>query len=211
MRIGIFGGTFDPPHVGHLILAAEALDQLRLDKILWVVTADPPHKQDQNILPVSDRLSLVRAALKGNPAFDISRVEIDRPGPHYALDTIKILQQQYPDDVLIYLIGADSLRDLPTWHKPDQLIEQMGEFGVMRRPDVDLDLSELHARFQGLAEKLTFIDTPMIEISSTEIRERAAGGRPYRYFVPFDVYDFIEKRQLYKPVISQGENSGAGA
>lgn len=209
MRIGIFGGTFDPPHVGHLILASEALSQLSLDKILWVVTADPPHKQDQSISPVSDRLSMVRAALKGNPAFEISLVEIDRPGPHFALDTIKLLQQQFPDAELIYLIGADSLRDLPTWHKPDELIEKVDGLGVMPRPDIDLDLSDLTARFPGLSGKLIFIDTPLIEISSSQIRERAAASQPYRYFVPYDVYEFIEKKQLYYNSISQSQKPGA--
>lgn len=208
MRIGIFGGTFDPPHVGHLILASEALDQLKLDKVLWVVTADPPHKQDQYISPVTDRLSLVRAALKGNPAFEISSVEIDRPGPHYALDTIKILEQQFSDGELIYLIGADSLRDLPAWHKPDELIDQIAGLGVMRRPEVNLDLSILHARFSGLAKKLTFIDTPLVEISSSQIRERAAESRPYRYFVPCEVYELIEKKQLYRNYTPQGQTPG---
>ncbi len=211
MRIGIFGGTFDPPHIGHLILASEALDQLKLDKVMWLVTADPPHKQDQFISPVTDRISLVRAALKGNPSFEISRVEIDRPGPHYALDTVKILKEQYPEAELIYLIGADSLRDLPTWHKPEELIDQIDGLGVMRRHDIELDMRELDARFANLAKKLKFIDTPLVEISSSQIRERAAQGRPYRYFVPYDVYEFIEKRQLYRNLIDHDLTAGAGA
>lgn len=197
MRIGIFGGTFDPPHFGHLILASEALDQLHLDKVLWTVTADPPHKQDQTISPVNDRLAMVRAAFQGNPAFDISHVEIDRPGPHYAVDTVKILQQQFPDAELIYLIGADSLRDIPTWHKPQELIAQVAGFGVMGRPEVNFDLLDLESQFPGLIAKVTFIDTPLIQISASQIRERAATCRPFRYFVPYDVFQFIEKKQLY--------------
>lgn len=211
MRVGIFGGTFDPPHMGHLILASEALDQLKLDRILWVVTADPPHKQDQSISPVTDRISLVRAALKGNPAFEISRVEIDRPGPHYALDSVKILKDQYPEDELIYLIGADSLRDLPTWHKPDELIAEVAGLGVMRRPGVEIALSDLEARFPNLAAKIAYIDTPLVEISSSEIRERVAESRPFRYFVPFDVYELIEKRQLYQNFDQQGRAGGASS
>jgi len=211
MRIGIFGGTFDPPHIGHLILASEAIDQLKLDKVMWLVTADPPHKQDQFISPITDRISLVRAALKGNPSFEISRVEIDRPGPHYALDTVKILKEQYPEAEWIYLIGADSLRDLPTWHKPDELIDQIDGLGVMRRHDIELDMHELDARFANLAKKLKFIDTPLVEISSSQIRERAAQGRPYRYFVPNDVYEFIEKRQLYRNLNDHDLPAGAGA
>lgn len=209
MRIGIFGGTFDPPHIGHLILASEALDQLKLDKILWALTADPPHKQNQMISPVTDRLALVRSALKGSPAFELSRVEIDRPGPHYALDTVKILQMEYPHAELIYLIGADSLRDLPIWHKPDELIAQVAGFGVMRRPEAELDLSRLNAHFPGLAKKLAFIETPLIEISSSQIRERAAAGKPYRYFLPFEVFQYIERKQLYRGTSPAEQTSGA--
>lgn len=211
MRIGIFGGTFDPPHLGHLILASEALDQLALDKVVWLVTADPPHKQDQFISPVTDRISLVRAALKGNPSFEISRVEIDRPGPHYALDTVKILKKQFARVELIYLIGADSLRDLPTWHKPQELIDQVDGLGVMRRHDTDLDLPELTARFPKLTEKLAFIETPLVEISSRQIRERASQNRPYRYFVPYAVFEIIEKRQLYQNLNPETAGSGAGS
>lgn len=206
MRIGVFGGTFDPPHIGHLILASEAMDQLGLDKILWILTADPPHKQEKILSPVSDRLAMVRAAIQGNPAFEISRVEIDRPGPHYALDTVKILQQHDPDAELIYLIGADSLHDIPTWHKPQELINQVAGFGVMLRPDIDFDLAALEKLFPGLSVKLAFIDTPLIQISSSQIRKRAAAGRTYRYFVQHEVYQIIEKKQLY-----QSPKSGEGS
>lgn len=199
MRIGVFGGTFDPPHIGHLILAAEAIAQLGLDKILWTLTADPPHKQEQSLSPVSDRLEMVQSAIQGNPVFEVSRVEIDRPGPHYALDTIKILQQHHPDAELIYLIGADSLRDIPNWHKPQELIDQVAGFGVMRRPDIEFDLASLETLFPDLRAKLTIIDTPLIQISSSQIRKRAAAGQTYRYFVPHEVYQFIEKKQLYQP------------
>lgn len=206
MRIGVFGGTFDPPHIGHLILAAEAMDQLGLDKILWILTADPPHKQEKILSPVSDRLAMVQAAIQGNPAFEVSRVEIDRPGPHYALDTVKILHQHDPDTELIYLIGADSLRDIPTWHKPQELIDQVMGFGVMRRPDIEFDLGSLEALFPGLSAKLAFIDTPLLQISSSQIRKRAAAGRNFRYFVPHEVYQIIEEKQLYQPPKS-GEGS----
>lgn len=197
MRIGIFGGTFDPPHIVHLILAEEALDQLGLDRVLWLVTADPPHKQDQSISPVSDRLAMVRTALQGNPKFEISRVEIDRPGPHYALDTVNLLQQTYSDADLIYLIGADSLRDLPAWHEPQALIEAVAGFGVMRRPGAEFDLAELEREFPGITEKTAFIEAPLMEISARDIRERVAESRPFRYFVPNDVYYYIKRNRLY--------------
>ena len=112
MRIGIFGGTFDPPHVGHLILAAEARDQLDLDCVLWVVTPDPPHKTTRALTPLETRLVMVHAAIDGDERFQISRIEIDRPGPHYSADTVRILAEEYPGSQLYYLMGGDSLRDL---------------------------------------------------------------------------------------------------
>ena len=118
MRIGIFGGTFDPPHLGHLILADEAHAQLELDRLLWVLTPDPPHKLHQSITPLVDRLDMLRATIAGNNAFELSMVDIERAGPHYAVDTLLILGRSYPGDALIYVMGGDSLRDLPTWYRP---------------------------------------------------------------------------------------------
>ena len=116
MRVGIFGGTFDPPHVGHLILAEECRTQLRLDRLLWVVTNQPPHKLDQTLSPVEKRVEMVQLSIAGNSHFELSRVDIDRPGPHYAVDTVRLLQEQLPEAELFYLMGGDSLHDLPTWH-----------------------------------------------------------------------------------------------
>jgi nicotinate-nucleotide adenylyltransferase len=198
MRIGIFGGTFDPPHHGHLILAAEALDQLRLDKILWTLTGDPPHKPDAPITPLPGRLAMLQAALEGNQAFELSRVEIDRPGPHYAVDTVKILRREYPRAELIYLIGADSLRDLPTWHTPQAFVTRLDGLGVMGRPGVEPDLPALEKQIPELADKFVFISAPLIEISSSLIRARVAAGKPYRYFVPPAVYRMIEENQFYR-------------
>lgn len=198
MRLGIFGGTFDPPHLGHLILAAEALDQLRLDKVLWTVTGDPPHKHGQEIAPTEVRLQLVQAALADNPAFMVSRVEIDRPGPHYAVDTVKILQGTYPQAELFYLIGGDSLRDLISWHTPTELTTSVAGFGVMRRPAAVFDLATLEREIPGLTDKVHFIDTPMVEISATQIRQRVAMGQPYRYFVLPSVFQIITSRGLYR-------------
>lgn len=116
MRLGIFGGTFDPPHIGHLILAAEALAQLELDRVLWVLTPNPPHKTRRSLTPVALRYELLRAAFEADPAFVISWVDLDRPPPHYAVDTMRLLRQDHPRDRLVYLMGSDSLDDLPLWH-----------------------------------------------------------------------------------------------
>jgi len=104
MRIGVFGGTFDPPHLGHLILAAEASSQLKLDKLLWVLTPDPPHKRDQHLTPIEIRFELVKLSLMDDPTFEMSRVDLDRPGPHFTLDTVKLIKQEFPGADVFYLI-----------------------------------------------------------------------------------------------------------
>ncbi len=196
-RIGIFGGTFDPPHLGHLILASEAFTKLELSRLLWVLTSIPPHKTDQTISPLEDRLAMVRLALKDEPDFELSRVDMDRPGPQYTLDTMKLLARQYPDDELIPLIGGDSLRDLPTWHNPKDLVEACHEIGVMRRPGNSIDLSQLEKEIPGLTAKIRFVDAPLLEIASHEIRQRAAEGSPFRYYLLPSVYKYIVAHKLY--------------
>ncbi|HVN54734.1 MAG TPA: nicotinate-nucleotide adenylyltransferase [Anaerolineaceae bacterium] len=197
LRIGIFGGTFDPPHLGHLILAEEARDQLRLERLLWVLTPDPPHKQGQAVSAVSPRLELVQAAIGDNPAFELSRVDLDRPGPHYALDTVLRLQKQFPGADLVYLIGGDSLHDLPTWHCPRELLAACAALGVMRRPEDRINLGRLEREIPGISAKLEWIDAPLLEISSHEIRRRVAEGRPFRYYLPEKVYHLILAGGLY--------------
>ncbi len=197
-RIGIFGGTFDPPHVGHLILAAEARDQLKLDQVLWVVTPNPPHKLGREISPLELRLALVQAAICQDPAFVVSRVEADRPGPHFSADTVFILAHQNPGADLFYLMGGDSLRDLPMWMRPRQLIDALAGLGVMRRPHDSIDLPHLERVLPGIGAKLHFIDAPLLEISSSNIRERAAKGQHYQYFVPQAVFDLVEAHRLYR-------------
>lgn len=197
-RLGIFGGTFDPPHLGHLILASEACGALNLTRVLWVLTSIPPHKLDQTITDVKDRLEMVKLALNGEPAFELSRVDIDRAGPHYTLDTVKLLSAQHPDAEMILLIGGDSLHDLPTWHKPADLVAELAEIGVMRRPDDLIDLGALEGQIPGVAAKVRYIDAPLLEIASHEIRERAAAGLPFRYYVPGPVYRYIVDHRLYQ-------------
>ncbi len=197
-RIGIFGGTFDPPHIGHLILAAEARDQLSLDQVLWVVTPDPPHKTGRAISPLAVRLELVRAALDNDPEFAISRVEIDRPGPHYSADTVQILARENPGAALFYLMGGDSLHDLPTWVRPKEFIRCLAGIGVMRRPQDFVDLPWLERILPGIVAKVHFVNAPLLEISSTTIRERIAQGRHFRYFLPPKVYRIIQANGLYR-------------
>jgi nicotinate-nucleotide adenylyltransferase len=198
MRIGIFGGTFDPPHIAHLILADEACSQIGLERILWVLTPDPPHKHGQTITSLTDRLAMVEAAVANNPAFELSRVEIDRPPPNYALDTVKLLGEQYPGAELIYLMGGDSLRDLPTWHRPREFVEACHALGVMLRPEAKVDLPALETQLPGVSAKACMIQTPLMEISASQIRQKVAQGGSFRYYLPQGVYDIIQERGLYR-------------
>lgn len=197
-RIGIFGGTFDPPHVGHLILAAEARDQLDLDCTIWVLTPDPPHKIGQDISSLEHRLAMVQLAIGEDEAFLLSRVDIDRPGPHYTVDTIKNLKEQYPDHALIYLMGGDSLQDLPNWYQPHALLSLVDGIGVMRRPEDDIDLTELITALPELKEKLNFVIAPLLEISANQIRRRASQHRAYRYYVLPQVFTYIRDQKIYE-------------
>jgi nicotinate-nucleotide adenylyltransferase len=196
-RIGILGGTFDPPHIGHLVLAEAAREGLNAEKILFVPAGDPPHKQGDTRLALEHRLAMLERALGDDPAFVISRVDIDRPGPHYTVDTMRILQQQFPDAELYFVMGGDSLRDLPRWHQPEQLM-QLCRFAVMSRTDTVADPHMHDAVLPGLSERVVMIDAPLIGISSTEIADRIRHGKSARYMVPMPVLDYILSHRLYQ-------------
>ena len=197
MRVGVFGGTFDPPHLAHLILAEEARYQLDLERVLWVLTPVSPLKPGTSISPWTKRLDLLEAALIDNPTFEISRVDIDRPPPHYAFKTLEILRETDLKTELIYLMGGDSLRDLPQWERPQELIANCHTLGVMRRPGDEIDLSKLDDVFPSLRSKVRWIDAPLLDISGTQIRERLKNGEPTRYFLPPAVYQMIIDKNLY--------------
>jgi nicotinate-nucleotide adenylyltransferase len=201
--LGILGGTFDPPHLGHLILAQEALFQLKLERILWVLTPNPPHKTNRRISDTSDRLAMLEAALEDEPRFEISTVDLDRKPPHYAADTMHVLRQQHPNDRLFYLMGGDELVDLPTWHAPKAFLAACDGIGAVHRPGWSLDLERLEKAIPGVGKKISFLKAPLIEISSTDLRKRIAARQPYRYFLPKAVYLIIDERSLYLK-----ENSG---
>jgi nicotinate-nucleotide adenylyltransferase len=198
MRIGIFGGTFDPPHVGHLILAEECRTQLDLNKLLWVVTNYPPHKQQMNISPVDKRIELVKLSIAGNPGFELSRVDVDRPGPHYALDTVLLIREQYPEAELFYLMGGDSLHDLPQWHRSQEFLAACDGLGVMRRHQDRVDLESLEAMLPGIISKVHLVEAPILEISSHQIRQRIQTGEGYRYYLTVAVYQALMEMDLYR-------------
>lgn len=197
-RIGFFGGTFDPPHIGHLILAGEAVSQFNLNRLLWVLTPEPPHKQENPITPLHHRLAMLQAMIAHHPNFEISRLEIDRPGPHYTIDTIKILKEQETDAEIILLIGGDSLADLPTWRFASDLIPAVSKIGVMRRPSDFTDLSAIESQLPGTTDKIQFIDALLQPVSSSQLRRRIKSDEMFRYYLALEVYDYIEKNNLYR-------------
>lgn len=198
MRLGVFGGTFDPLHLAHLILADEALHQLHLNKILWVLTPFPPHKQGKPITPLSHRLEMLEKAITDNASFELCRVDIDRPPPHYAVDTMCILRQQFPHAEMFYLMGGDSLQQLPTWKRPSEFIHLCDALAVMRRPYDHVNLDSLENMLPGITKKTIFVNAPLLDISGADLRQRVAEGRPFRYYLPDPVYRIVLKQNLYK-------------
>jgi nicotinate-nucleotide adenylyltransferase len=147
---------------------------------------------------ISDRLEMVQCAIADDPTFELSTLEFDRPAPQYTVDTLDILQQQHPSSDLILLIGADSLRGLTTWHRPADLVTACHEIGVMRRPGESIQLSVIEAAVPGISSKVRFVDAPLLQISSREIRRRVADGLEFRYFLHPSVYDYIQSHNLYR-------------
>lgn len=196
--IGIFGGTFDPPHLGHLILAGEAHDQLELKRLLWVLTPIPPHKLDQTITPLEHRLSMIQLMIADYPQFELSRAEIDRPGPHYMVETVQALKSTFPSADLVLLIGGDSLQGLPRWFHPVELVSSVKSLGVMHRPDDKVDLNALEKIIPGISKKVKYVDAPRLEIASRDIRRRIHNGQAFRHYLLPPVYDYIQNNNLYR-------------
>lgn len=198
MLLAIFGGTFDPPHLGHLALCRAAYAGLGLDRLLWVLTPNPPHKRGRRITPLPHRLAMVELALQGQP-FELSRVDIERPAPHYAFETARLLAAQNPGADLLYLMGSDSLNDLPAWRRPADLLSALRYLGVMRRPGETPDLPALERLLPGLTSKVRFVDAPPMDISASEIRARVRRGEPFEHLVPPGVAAYIRENHLYQP------------
>lgn len=197
-RIGIFGGTFDPLHIGHLILAEEAWCRLQLDRVYLVPAGDPPHKQGRVTTPVPHRVLMAELATAESTHLWVSRIDAERPGPHYTVDMLRLLRQDSGGTAdLFLLMGLDSLRDLPTWHQPQQLIEAC-TLVAFTRPNVALDWAALEAALPGIQERVILMELPALEIASSLIRERLRQGLTIRYQVPQVVEAYIAKYNLYK-------------
>lgn len=197
MRIGLFGGTFDPPHIGHLVLASEAIDQLKLDLVYWVLTPTPPHKTGQEITDALIRSAMVKETIRRFPEFNFSDLEFKRPGPHYAVDTVRIIRALLPEAELLYLIGGDSLNDLPEWYDPAGFVAECDGIITMMREGETPDWKLLDSKLPGLRQKTTFLNTPIIGISSHAIRERVKQGQTWRCYVDPGVETIILNNHLY--------------
>ena len=201
MRIGVFGGTFDPVHTGHLLLAEQCREQGRLDEVWFVPAAHPPQKDLSSVTHFEQRVEMLALALAGNPAFRIDELESERSGPSYTVDTLAELHRRHPDHEFYLLVGSDTLNDLPHWHTPSRVTELAGLL-VMARPDNPvLAAEQLRTRLHlpdSVPLRLEVIHTPAIDISSRDLRRRAATGRSLRYFLPRTVECYIHDKHLYR-------------
>ncbi|MBN1889688.1 MAG: nicotinate-nucleotide adenylyltransferase [Thermoflexales bacterium] len=195
-RLGILGGTFDPPHLAHLVLAEQARVQLELAQVLFCPAGEQPLKSSQAITPVEHRLAMIELAIAGQAGFRLSRVDIDRPGPHYTADTVALLHSSFPGHELYFLMGADSLSTVPKWYKPGRIIAQVRLIAA-RRPGFEPDIDQLEARLPGLRERLTWLDSPWLDIAASDIRRRVREGQSIRYLVPVTVEAYIRQQGLY--------------
>jgi nicotinate-nucleotide adenylyltransferase len=200
-KVGLLGGTFNPPHIGHLVCAQEALAQLELDRVLLVPVNEPPHKGVEGDPGVEHRVELCRRAVASEERIEVSRVEADVPGPSYTVDTLRRLHERSPGDDLTFIVGGDMALSLPTWREPEAVLE-LAELGVAEREGVRrADIAE---RLCGLGvDRVRFFDMPRLDISSSLIRRLVAAGRPIRYLVPDAVADYISQAGLYRAVAAR--------
>jgi nicotinate-nucleotide adenylyltransferase len=196
LRLGLFGGTFDPIHLGHLILAEQCREACDLEQVWFVLAGTPPHKRGDRT-PVSHRQEMVRIAIAGHPGFEVSDLETRRPGPHFSVETLREVHRERPGDELFFLIGADSLVDLPTWRDPEG-IARLAVIVVVNRPGIaEVDAAAL-PDFGPAANKLRSVSIPPIGIASQDLRRRLAEGRSVRYMIPRGVEVYIEAQRLYR-------------
>jgi nicotinate-nucleotide adenylyltransferase len=203
-RVGLFGGAFNPPHLGHLVCAQEVLVRLGLDRVVLVPVGEAPHRTLEEDPGADARLEMVELAVAGDGRFVASRVELDRPGPSYTAETLEAMHAEEPGDDLTIILGGDQAAALPSWHRPERVLE-LADVAVVER--VGWGEDEVRERVSGLAgaERLSFVRMPLLQISSSDIRRRVAEGEPIRYLVPDRVADLIAARGLY----AAGQPAGA--
>jgi len=196
LRLGLLGGTFNPPHIGHLVCAAEACDQLELDEVAFIPVNQPPHKEIHGDPGVEVRVELTRRAVAADARFWVSRVDADVSGRSYTVDTLRRLHESSPEDDLTFIMGGDMAYSLPTWHEPETVLS-LATLGVAEREGIRrADIVEHLAGLAG-AQRIRFFDMPRLDISSSAIRRRVAEGHPIRYLVPDSVAEFIAAEGFY--------------
>ncbi len=197
-RIGVFGGTFDPIHMGHLIAAEEARVACSLSRVLFLPAASPPHKQGRRITPAEHRLTMTELAIASHAKFSCSAMEMERVGPSYTVDTLAQLRALWGEEVdIVFIVGLDSLRDLPTWREPRRIIE-LARLAVVDREPFEVDMAALEQQVPGVSQRVQFVPIPLIAISATDLRERVRTGRSIRYQVPDAVEGYIYAHALYE-------------
>ena len=196
MRIGVLGGTFDPVHLAHLVLGEVAREELRLDRVIFVPAGQPWRKSGRQIAPAADRLQMLRLATAGNPAFEVSSLEIEREGPSYTEVTLEALQGENPTAELFFILGGDALSDFPNWHDPRRIAE-LATLAVAER-DGAADGVAGEADLSGLHVSLCRLHMPTVAITATAIRQNVREGRSIRYLVPDAVAEYIAEHGLYR-------------
>ncbi len=196
-KVGLLGGTFDPPHWGHLWLAELARVQLKLDKVLFLPVGDPVHKTERQITAVPHRLQMVSLAIQNNPNFVLDTTDCDRSGPHTTVTLLPLLRQAHPQARFWLLIGGDSLRDLPTWSQPEQLIE-MCRLAVLPRPGAEVDWEQLETAVPGSKTAVDMLSGPTLSISATAIRNWVQQGHAPTYLLPTAVLNYLQQHHLYR-------------
>jgi nicotinate-nucleotide adenylyltransferase len=196
VRVGIYGGVFNPPHHGHLVAAQEAHTQLELDVVVWIPVGDAPHRAIESDPGAEARFEMVELATSADERFRVSRIELEREGPSYTVDTLRELHEREPDSEFFLILGGDQALALPTWHEPEQVLE-LATFAVFDRgSSTRSGIGITIGRIVG-AERVRFLEMPRIDISSTLVRRRAAAGKPIRYLVPDKVANYIGAQNLY--------------
>jgi len=195
-RIGLLGGTFDPPHIGHLWLAEAARQIFNLDKVLFLPAGHPPHKSDEPVTAVHHRQEMTRLAIAGNNHFVLDTTDTERPSPHYTSTLLPLIQQACPDADLFLLIGSDSLRDLPLWHEPKKVIT-LCRLAVLPRPGIIVDWVMLSLYVPGVDQVVDMLNGPTIDLSSTMLRTWLVAGNQPHYLIPSAVLNYIQDNQLY--------------
>jgi len=198
LRLGILGGTFDPVHRGHLLLAGTARDELGLDEVLFVPAGQPWRKVDRPITSAEHRLAMLRLALEGQETFEIALLELEREGPSYAADTLEALRRDRPNDELFFILGEDALADLPNWVRPGRILE-LAVPVVARRAGVDRKaVEEAARRLPGLLDRAVWLKMPLVDVSGTEIRDRVRRGLPIGDLMPPAQEEYIREHGLYR-------------